>query len=95
MASMATMATNLFTKPSYPSLHTTPKSLNSHFLPLHKVKFGIFPKNPIRVHQRLKISCGLIEPDGRKLVDLVVEESMRDLKNREALSLAKVMLSSF
>jgi 3'-phosphoadenosine 5'-phosphosulfate synthase len=35
----------------------------------------------------------LIEPDGGKLVELVVEDSKRDLKKGEALSLPRIKLS--
>ncbi|XP_028776437.1 ATP sulfurylase 1, chloroplastic [Neltuma alba] len=86
---MASMAT-LFTKPSFPS-HTVSKTFNSHFVPAFKVKLGLNPKP--WAHRRLRVSCGLIEPDGGKLVELLVEEPQRDLKKREALSLPRVKLS--
>ncbi|KAK4258020.1 hypothetical protein QN277_007532 [Acacia crassicarpa] len=87
---MASMAT-LFTKLSFPS-HTVSKTLDSHFLPAVQVKLGLNPK-PSRAYRRLRVSCGLIEPDGGNLVELLVEESQRDLKKREALSLPRIKLS--
>ncbi|KAD2393008.1 hypothetical protein R6Q59_012691 [Mikania micrantha] len=50
-----------------------------------------FKQNPIR--KPIRISCGLIEPDGGKLVELVVPESQRDVKKREAMGLPKIKLS--
>ena len=46
-----------------------------------------------KTHRRIRVSCGLIDPDGGKLVELIVEESMRGSKNREALSLPRIKLS--
>ncbi|CAN6439585.1 unnamed protein product [Victoria cruziana] len=39
------------------------------------------------------VRCGLIEPDGGRLVDLVVPEARRDEKRRAALSLPRINLS--
>ncbi|XP_054822423.1 ATP sulfurylase 1, chloroplastic-like [Prosopis cineraria] len=86
---MASMAT-LFTKPSFPS-HIVSKTFDSHFVPAFKIKLALNPKP--RALRRLRVSSGLIEPDGGKLVELLVEESQRDLKKREALSLPRVKLS--
>ncbi|KAK7857730.1 atp sulfurylase 1, partial [Quercus suber] len=44
--------------------------------------------------RRLRVSSGLIEPDGGKLVELLVDEPLKDLKKREALSLPRIKLSS-
>ncbi|XP_076958320.1 ATP sulfurylase 1, chloroplastic-like [Bidens hawaiensis] len=50
-----------------------------------------FKQNPIR--KPIRVSCGLIEPDGGKLVDLVVPESKRDIKKKEAMGLIQIKLS--
>ncbi|XP_047333941.1 ATP sulfurylase 1, chloroplastic-like [Impatiens glandulifera] len=44
-------------------------------------------------YQRISISSGLIEPDGGHLVELLVEESRRDEKRLQALSMPKIKLS--
>ncbi|XP_076915130.1 ATP sulfurylase 1, chloroplastic-like isoform X2 [Bidens hawaiensis] len=43
---------------------------------------------------KIQIGCGLIEPDGGKLVELVVPEPHRDVKKREAMELPKIKLSN-
>ncbi|KAK1419256.1 hypothetical protein QVD17_28420 [Tagetes erecta] len=48
-------------------------------------------QNPTR--KPIRVSCGLIEPDGGKLVNLVVDESKRELKRNEAMGLAQIKLS--
>ena len=47
-----------------------------------------------RNKQRLQVSSGLIEPDGGKLVELLVDKPLKDLKKGEALSLPRIKLSS-
>ncbi|KAJ7954823.1 ATP sulfurylase [Quillaja saponaria] len=86
MASMATF----FTKTSYPT-HSFPKTYNAHFAPTLRLHVSLGSKK--KTNQRLQISCGLIEPDGGKLVELLVEESQIDGKKREALSLPRIKLS--
>lgn len=86
---MASMAT-LFSKTSLPS-HSLTKSFDTHFAPSVRVNVAI--KNKAKNHQKLRVSSGLIEPDGGKLVELVVEDGKRDLKKGEALSLPRVKLS--
>ncbi|XP_052190319.1 ATP sulfurylase 1, chloroplastic-like [Diospyros lotus] len=85
MASMAAF----FVKTPNPSL-SFPKTQKTHL--------GITLKHPCSVHsattrRRIRISCGLIDPDGGKLVDLIVEKSQRDAKRTEALSLPRIKLS--
>ncbi|XP_062168986.1 ATP sulfurylase 1, chloroplastic [Alnus glutinosa] len=86
---MASMAT-LFTKTPYPPLshHKIP---NTHFAPTLKVSVSL--SSGRKAHRRLRVSSGLIEPDGGKLVELLVDEPLRDVKKREALSLPRVGLS--
>ncbi|KAF5466059.1 hypothetical protein F2P56_016017 [Juglans regia] len=86
MASMAAV----FTKTPYPShsLNTIP---NTHFVPIRKVSVSLSPVR--RTYRRLRVSSGLIEPDGGKLVELLVDDPLRDVKKREALSLPRIRLS--
>ncbi|XP_022138813.1 ATP sulfurylase 1, chloroplastic-like [Momordica charantia] len=72
----------------------------SHQAPLRFTKIPPSPPPPaLRVrtntthHRQLRVSAGLIEPDGGKLVELLVDESMRGLKKREALSQPRIKLS--
>ncbi|KAL8253103.1 hypothetical protein R6Q59_036796 [Mikania micrantha] len=50
-----------------------------------------FKQNPNR--KPIRISCGLIETGGGKLDELVVPESQRDVKKKEAMGLAQIKLS--
>ncbi|XP_076944043.1 ATP sulfurylase 1, chloroplastic-like [Bidens hawaiensis] len=45
-------------------------------------------------NKTFQIGCGLIEPDGGKLVELVVPELHRDVKKREAMELPKIKASN-
>ncbi|KAF7806917.1 ATP sulfurylase 1, chloroplastic [Senna tora] len=87
---MASMATLFTAKTSFPS-HSLSRTFDSHFAPSLKVTLSVNPKRMAR--PRLRVSGGLIEPDGGKLVELLVEESQRDGKMREALSLPRIKLS--
>ncbi|KAF4351665.1 hypothetical protein F8388_024498 [Cannabis sativa] len=86
---MASMAT-LFAKTPFPS-QTLPKTFNTHFVPSLKVSFSRCSGS--RVGRRLRVSCGLIEPDGGKLVELFVDESLRREKKKEGLDLPRIKLS--
>ncbi|MED6144059.1 Sigma1B-adaptin [Stylosanthes scabra] len=86
MASMATF----FVKTSFPS-HSLTKSFETRFAPPSKV--NVFVGARSRIHPGLRVSSGLIEPDGGKLVELVVDHSARDLKKGEAFQLPRVKLS--
>lgn len=88
---MASMAA-LFFKTPYSS-HSLTKIPNTHFAPTFKVSVSI-PSGRKGHQQRLRVSSGLIEPDGGKLVELLVDESLRDVKKIEALSLPRIKLSS-
>ena len=44
--------------------------------------------------RRLQVSSGLIEPNEGKLIVLLVDEPLKDLKKGEALSLPRIKLSS-
>ena len=88
---MASMAA-LFIKTPYPShTHSITKFPNTHFAPTFRVSVSV-PSG--RTKRRLRVSSGLIEPDGGKLVELLVDEPLKDLKKREALSLPRIKLSS-
>lgn len=89
MASMA--ATTLFVKTPFPS-HSLSKSFDTHFSPSLKVNVLTVAKAR-GVGSGLRVSNGLIEPDGGKLVELLVKDSERDLKKGEALSLPRIKLS--
>ncbi|KAF3668152.1 ATP sulfurylase 1, chloroplastic [Capsicum annuum] len=78
---MATMA-SLFLKTPTPS-PSLPKSPLVHF----RAGPGRLTPGPARIR------CGLIEPDGGKLVDLVIEAPQRDLRKRQATSLPQIKLS--
>ncbi|KAH9624104.1 hypothetical protein KSS87_020569 [Heliosperma pusillum] len=89
---MSSMA-SFISKPS-----TTPTALS--FEKPNKIRFiqPITLPNPtrtstIRHRVNLKVKSALIEPDGGKLVELVVDESIRREKKREAVSLTRVKLS--
>ncbi|KAM0061828.1 putative sulfate adenylyltransferase [Helianthus debilis subsp. tardiflorus] len=64
-----------------------PKTFKTHF----RLQSISYKPNPTRKPTR--ISCGLIEPDGGKVVNLVVPEFERDLKKREAMDLPKIKVS--
>lgn len=84
---MATMST-LFNKTSFLPPNSVYKYQNTQFVP--SITLAVKPK---RTHLKLRVSSGLIEPDGGKLVELVVEKSQRDVKKREAQSLPRIKLS--
>ncbi|KAJ1402559.1 sulfate adenylyltransferase [Sesbania bispinosa] len=86
---MASMAT-LFVKTPFPS-HSLSKTFDTHFAPSFKINISLGAK--AKTHPGLRVSSGLIEPDGGKLVELLVEDSQRDLKKGEALSLPRIKLS--
>ena len=87
---MASMA-SLFTKSPNIS-HSLSKNFDSHFAP--SLKLNVVPLGTKkRAYPRLKVLGGLIEPDGGKLVELLVEDSERDRKKMEALSLPRIKLS--
>lgn len=86
MASMATF----FTQTSFPS-HSLSKTFDTHFATAPKVNSCVSFR--ARRQVGVRVSSGLIEPDGGKLVELVVKDSERDLKKGEALSLPRIKLS--
>ncbi|KAI3803971.1 hypothetical protein L1987_32137 [Smallanthus sonchifolius] len=85
---MATMA-SLFIKTPIQStpLPKTPRLNFSNVTP----KSISYTQNPTR--KPIRISCALIEPDGGQLVELVVPESERDVKKKEAMGLPQIKLS--
>ncbi|KAA0057457.1 ATP sulfurylase 1 [Cucumis melo var. makuwa] len=86
MASMAAA----FIKPSNP-FSKSPITFSKAVTPPIKLPMSLRVKSNTR--RRIRVSGGLIDPDGGKLVELIVEESMRGSKNREALSLPRIKLS--
>lgn len=87
---MASMAATFIAKTPNPH-HSFPKTFNTHFAPALKLSLPLV-SNP-RTRQRLRISSGLIEPDGGKLVELFVSESAKGEKKREAATLPRIKLS--
>ncbi|GAB4851023.1 Sigma1B-adaptin [Ancistrocladus abbreviatus] len=88
---MASMGGTLFTKTPNP-----PPSLSKthHTLFISPLKLSVQLQNPKTRLRKLHISCGLIDPDGGKLLELLVkDESQRREKKREALSLPRIRLS--
>ena len=83
---MASMST-LFAKPacSPPSLS---KPFATQFAPPRNVSFK--PRVQLK---RVRIQAGLIDPDGGKLVELLVEKTQKDVKKKEASLLPKIKLS--
>ncbi|RVW23018.1 ATP sulfurylase 1, chloroplastic [Vitis vinifera] len=69
----------------------SPQNPKSHFTPAFRLPIPLHSKT--RTHQKLRVSSALIEPDGGKLVELFVEESLRDVKKREALRMPRIKLS--
>ncbi|KAL4588364.1 hypothetical protein LXL04_001248 [Taraxacum kok-saghyz] len=80
------------------SLFTNTPIQSNPFPKTHRINFPIAAPRSFSCKQKpitkpIRVSCGLIEPDGGKLVELVVPESQRDLKKREAMSMPKIKLS--
>ncbi|GAB4843312.1 Sigma1B-adaptin [Ancistrocladus abbreviatus] len=89
---MASMAATLFTQTPNPASLSLSKSPFNQFMSTSK--FTVSLQNPKTRLRRFQISCGLIDPDGGKLVELLVkDESERRKKKREALSLPRIKLS--
>ncbi|XP_043687789.1 ATP sulfurylase 1, chloroplastic-like [Telopea speciosissima] len=78
----------------------TPDSSHS-FPQLRKTQLNLNPNSSLSFHSRnekksrrqLRVSCGLIEPDGGKLTELLVRESLKNDKNKEAMSIPRIKLS--
>ncbi|KAG5587932.1 hypothetical protein H5410_048366 [Solanum commersonii] len=88
---MATMA-SLFLKTPGPS-QSLPKTHKTHFVLPQNLPLSWRSKYRAGPPAAARIRCGLIEPDGGKLVELIVEEPQRDLKRRQTLSLPQIKLS--
>ncbi|KAL3505996.1 hypothetical protein ACH5RR_031378 [Cinchona calisaya] len=82
---------SLFLQTSTPS-SSLPKAQKSLFIPSLNLTVPSHPTSKTRLKAR--ISCGLIDPDGGKLVELFVKESQKDAKKREALPLPSIRLSN-
>ena len=81
----------LFIKTPYDPSHSITKFPNTYFAPTFRVSISV-PSS--RNKQRLQVSSELIEPDEGKLMELLVDEPLKDLKKGEALSLPRIKLSS-
>ncbi|OVA03455.1 sulfate adenylyltransferase catalytic domain [Macleaya cordata] len=91
MASMATLFLNLKTPNSS---HSFPKTHKTHFTYNLNISISVLPnKQKRRNNQQLRISSGLIEPDGGKLVELFVKENQKDEKKKEAKLIPRIKLS--
>ncbi|KAL8171156.1 hypothetical protein V2J09_022960 [Rumex salicifolius] len=90
---MASMASFLSKSPnssiSQPQHRLTP----ANFSPIESLALPIRTRSRKTRISRNRISSELIEPDGGKLVDLLVDEPRRRSKKRDALSLPRVKLS--
>ncbi|XP_065863215.1 ATP sulfurylase 1, chloroplastic-like [Euphorbia lathyris] len=84
---MASIST-LFNKTAFPT-QSLPKSFNPNFAPPLNVSFS--PK--LSSKRMVRLRAALIEPDGGKLVQLFVEKSQKDVKQKEAISLPKITLT--
>ncbi|GLU08080.1 hypothetical protein SLE2022_250060 [Rubroshorea leprosula] len=88
MASMITLFTKI--PLSCPSFNG---SLRTHFVSIPTLPASLSFKPRIRqTGVRVLVRAALIEPDGGKLVELLVEESKRDIKKREAALLPRIRL---
>ncbi|XP_072996842.1 ATP sulfurylase 1, chloroplastic-like [Typha latifolia] len=91
MASMATYFSK-YPTPAQPF----PNSFKTHLQSRTQIAFPQLSA-PIRAHRKAplrRISCSLIEPDGGKLVDLVIPEGeTRERKRREAMGYPRIKLS--
>lgn len=83
---------SLFLKTPGPSQYL-PKTHKTHFVLPQHIPLSWRSRYRAGPLAAARIRCGLIEPDGGKLVELVVEETQRDLKRRQALSLPQIKLS--
>ncbi|KAL7220339.1 hypothetical protein ACSBR2_013258 [Camellia fascicularis] len=86
---MASMAL-LFIKSPNPFL-SFPKTHKTHYST--HLKLPLSHHSSPKTHRKIRISCGLIDPDGAKLVELFVSESERDEKKRKSVSLPRIKLS--
>ncbi|GKU85865.1 hypothetical protein SLEP1_g478 [Rubroshorea leprosula] len=88
MASMITLFTKI--PLSSPSFNGSPRT---HFVSIPTLPASLSFKPRIRqTGVRVLVRAALIEPDGGKLVELLVEESKRDIKKREAALLPRIRL---
>ncbi|XP_021763764.1 ATP sulfurylase 1, chloroplastic-like [Chenopodium quinoa] len=90
---MASMAA-IFTKtPSNPNI-SLPKLSKTRFGSSNIIPFSTRNSNPrVRTQLRLQVASQLISPDGGNLVELVVDESLKREKKREAIELPKIKLT--
>ncbi|KAI7754491.1 hypothetical protein M8C21_000815 [Ambrosia artemisiifolia] len=89
MAAMTSLhlKTQIHSKPNIPNYPITPIQSHSFKPTPTRILTRILTRNPTR------ISCGLIEPDGGRVVELVVPENKREVKKKEAMGMVKIKLS--
>lgn len=81
----------IFTKTPNPTL-SFPKPSKTQFTPSFNVSFPT--RSPNRCGRNpMRVSSQLISPDGGRLVDLVVDDSIKREKMKEALDLPRIKLS--
>ncbi|KAJ9538326.1 hypothetical protein OSB04_031059 [Centaurea solstitialis] len=92
---MAAMASLFLNSPTTPSSHPFPKSNRINFSTPSFISYNqnSNSKSKKLIGKPIRVTCGLIEPDGGKLVQLVVPESDRDVKRKEANGLPQIKLS--
>lgn len=81
--------TTLFAKTPFLNTKSHPKALSYQFTPGSKL--AVSTKK--RAISTVRFSCGLIEPDGGKLKELFVDESVKGEKRREGAGLPRVRLT--
>ena len=89
---MASTATRFIKAPS--PFHSIQRTSYTHLGAPIKISLPAGSFKAKKANLRLRVSAGLIEPDGGRLVELLVEEPLRGLKKKEALSLPRISLSS-
>ncbi|GLT99537.1 hypothetical protein SLE2022_169720 [Rubroshorea leprosula] len=72
--------------------HSLNGSLPTHFVSTPKLPVSLSFRPSAR-QKGVRVGAGLIEPDGGKLVELLVEDSKRNIKKREAVSLPRIRLT--
>lgn len=82
----------LFTKTPNPTF-SFPKPTKTHFIPPLNLSIPSHNSATTRRRRVHRVTSELIQPDGGKLVELVVDESLRREKKRDALSLPRIKLS--
>lgn len=91
---MATMASLFIKTPMSSSSTSFAKTQKTRFVPSLTTIIPVPRKTAAKTRLGIRVSCGLIEPDGGKLVELFVEQSQKEAKKKQALSLPSIRLSN-